>query len=203
MSNLSAPHFHNEEAAYAYVEARVWPNGPVCPHCGGVERISKMEGKSTRIGALQVLPVPQALHREDRHHLREPATFRCIIWLQAIYPDRRQQEGHQLATSFTAPLASPSKPLGSCRTASAKPCALATLRRSAATAASSRPTKPSSATSAGCRDVARRLPPQDEGSGAGRPRHRPQPRTMVDRHASNADTIMPILRANIAAKRTS
>ena len=51
MSNLSAPHFHNEEAAYAFVEARVWPNGPICPHCGGYERISKMGGKSTRIGA--------------------------------------------------------------------------------------------------------------------------------------------------------
>ena len=50
MSILSAPHFHNEEAAYAYVEARLWPQGPVCPHCGGVERISKMGGKSTRIG---------------------------------------------------------------------------------------------------------------------------------------------------------
>ena len=51
MSLLSAPHFHNERAAYAYVEARLWPNGPVCPHCGGVERISAMKGKSTRIGA--------------------------------------------------------------------------------------------------------------------------------------------------------
>ena len=50
-SILSAKHFHNEEYAYAFVEARLWPNGPVCPHCGGVERISKMGGKSTRIGA--------------------------------------------------------------------------------------------------------------------------------------------------------
>lgn len=51
MSVLSAPHFHNEKAAYAYVEARVWPEGPVCPHCGGYERIGLMGGKSTRIGA--------------------------------------------------------------------------------------------------------------------------------------------------------
>ncbi len=49
-SVLSAPHFHNEEAAYAFVEARIWPSGPVCPHCGSVERIGKMCGKSTRIG---------------------------------------------------------------------------------------------------------------------------------------------------------
>jgi transposase-like protein len=40
----------DEAAAYAFVEARLWPNGPICPHCGGVEHISKMQGKSTRIG---------------------------------------------------------------------------------------------------------------------------------------------------------
>ena len=41
-STLSDRHFHDEKAAYAFVEARVWPNGPVCPHCGGVDRISAM-----------------------------------------------------------------------------------------------------------------------------------------------------------------
>jgi transposase-like protein len=50
MSILSAHHFHNEEAAYAYVEARLWPHGPVCPRCGSLDRIGKMRGKSTRIG---------------------------------------------------------------------------------------------------------------------------------------------------------
>lgn len=50
-SVLSEAHFHDEEAAYQFVEARIWPKGPVCPHCGGVERNSKMGGKSTRIGA--------------------------------------------------------------------------------------------------------------------------------------------------------
>ncbi|HKX78734.1 MAG TPA: IS1595 family transposase [Novosphingobium sp.] len=49
-SALSAKHLHDEEAAFAYVEARIWPEGPVCPHCGGVERISKMQGKATRMG---------------------------------------------------------------------------------------------------------------------------------------------------------
>lgn len=50
MSVLSAPHFHNEKAAYAYVESRVWPEGPVCPHCGCFGRIYELKGKSTRIG---------------------------------------------------------------------------------------------------------------------------------------------------------
>jgi transposase-like protein len=50
-SVLSEDHFHNEEAAYAYVEARLWPHGPVCPHCGATkEQVGKLNGKSTRIG---------------------------------------------------------------------------------------------------------------------------------------------------------
>lgn len=50
VSPLSAKHLHDEAAAFAFVEARVWPDGPNCPHCGGVERISKMQGKATRQG---------------------------------------------------------------------------------------------------------------------------------------------------------
>ncbi|MEI9927978.1 MAG: IS1595 family transposase [Sphingomonas sp.] len=83
-SALSAPHFHNEEAAYAYVEARIWPEGPVCPHCGGLERISKMQGKSTRIGAYKC------------YQCRKPFTVKIgtifeashvpmNVWLQAMY----------------------------------------------------------------------------------------------------------------------
>lgn len=39
MSVLSKPYFHDEAAAFEHVEAILWENGPVCPHCGGVERI--------------------------------------------------------------------------------------------------------------------------------------------------------------------
>lgn len=84
MSNLSAPHFHDEEAAYAYVEARIWPEGPVCPHCGGVERIGKMGGKSTRVGTYKC------------YQCRKPFTVKIgtifeashvpmRLWLQAMY----------------------------------------------------------------------------------------------------------------------
>jgi hypothetical protein len=52
MSILSKKHFHDEEAAYEFVEARVWKNGKFCPHCGCMERIGKLQGKSTRIGTL-------------------------------------------------------------------------------------------------------------------------------------------------------
>ncbi len=83
-SALSAPHFHNEDAAFAFVEARVWPEGPTCPHCGGVERIGKMGGQSTRLGLYKC------------YQCRKPFTVRIgtifeashvplHIWLQAMY----------------------------------------------------------------------------------------------------------------------
>lgn len=52
MSALSAPHFHNEEAAIAKLESIVWPNGPVCPHCGNADekRLYKIKGKTARPG---------------------------------------------------------------------------------------------------------------------------------------------------------
>jgi len=47
---LSAPQFQNEAAAFAYVETRLWPNGPVCHHCGETESIGRLAGKTTRPG---------------------------------------------------------------------------------------------------------------------------------------------------------
>jgi transposase-like protein len=51
-SVLNALHFQNEDEAFAYVEGRLWPNGPVCHHCKNVDgkRIKKLAGKTTRKG---------------------------------------------------------------------------------------------------------------------------------------------------------
>ncbi len=51
-SVLESTPFRDEEAAYRFVEARVWPNGPICPHCGNADeaKIGLLKGKSTRIG---------------------------------------------------------------------------------------------------------------------------------------------------------
>lgn len=50
MSVLSRPYFHDEAAAFEKLEAIVWPNGPVCPHCGGIEKIYAIGGKTARAG---------------------------------------------------------------------------------------------------------------------------------------------------------
>jgi transposase-like protein len=53
MSVLSQPQFHNEEAAFAWLESVLWPDGPVCPHCGCTGRIGKIKAnpeKRIRLG---------------------------------------------------------------------------------------------------------------------------------------------------------
>ncbi len=49
-SELSSPWFHDENAAFAYVESKLWPTGPVCPHCGVIGKASRRGGKSSRPG---------------------------------------------------------------------------------------------------------------------------------------------------------
>jgi hypothetical protein len=49
-SVLNAPHFKDEQQAFAYVEERLWPNGPVCPHCGETKKLGRLAGKTTRPG---------------------------------------------------------------------------------------------------------------------------------------------------------
>ena len=92
-SVLTAKQFHDEGAAYAYLEARVWPNGPVCPKCGGVERISKMEGKSTRIGSYKCYQC-RSKFTVKVGTVFESSHVALHIWLQAVALLLVQQ-GHQ------------------------------------------------------------------------------------------------------------
>ncbi|MER8753536.1 IS1595 family transposase [Mesorhizobium sp. M1050] len=57
MSILSEPRFHNEEAAFEWLEAIVWPEGSVCPKCGNCEqtRITRVTGATARTGLRRCL----------------------------------------------------------------------------------------------------------------------------------------------------
>ena len=50
MSNFSNPIFHDETAARKWLEARLWPDGPICPHCGSIDNAHRIKGKSARPG---------------------------------------------------------------------------------------------------------------------------------------------------------
>jgi transposase-like protein len=53
-SNLQNPIFTDETKAREWLEARVWPNGPVCPHCGATDDdVTRLEGAKHRPGLFQ------------------------------------------------------------------------------------------------------------------------------------------------------
>ena len=84
MSVLNDAHFHNEAAAYRFVEKRVWPEGPVCPHCGGMDRVGKLEGKSTRIGVYKCYDCRKPFTVKVRT-VFESSHVKLHVWLQAMF----------------------------------------------------------------------------------------------------------------------
>jgi transposase-like protein len=53
-ANLQNPIFTDNTLAREWLEARVWPNGPVCPHCGVTsEHVTALHGKAHRPGVYQ------------------------------------------------------------------------------------------------------------------------------------------------------
>lgn len=83
-SILERPHFQNEEAAYTKLESLLWPNGPVCPHCKGTERISKMQGKATRVG-LHKCYACRKQFRVTVGTVFESSHVPLHLWMQAAY----------------------------------------------------------------------------------------------------------------------
>ena len=84
MSYLSSAHFHDEEAAYAFVESRVWAGGRVCPHCGTVDKSGKLKGKSTRIGVYKCYSCRKPFTVKVGTIFQD-SKVKMHLWLQAIY----------------------------------------------------------------------------------------------------------------------
>lgn len=109
-SVLDQPQFKDEAAAYAWVEARVWPNGRVCPHCGSVDNSGPLKGKSTRIGTYKCYAT----------ECRKPFTVKVgtifekshipmHVWLQAMFLLASSKKGissNQLARTLGVTLKS-------------------------------------------------------------------------------------------------
>lgn len=95
---LSAPYFTDPDAAREHLEALRWPNGPVCPHCGGFERIHKVQGKSHRPGLYAC--------RDCNGHFTvtvgtvfERSKIPLHVWFQAVYylcSSKKGMSSHQL-----------------------------------------------------------------------------------------------------------
>lgn len=109
MSLFSKAYFHDEAAAFAKLESIIWPEGPICPHCGNCGKIYELKGVRTK---------PSKKHPEgvERHGLKKCAECRkqftvrvgtvfesshipLNLWLQAAYLMASSKKGvsaHQM-----------------------------------------------------------------------------------------------------------
>jgi transposase-like protein len=95
MSVLSATYMHDEAAAFAHVEAMLWPQGPVCPACGSVGNVYVLEGVRSKASAKN----PEGVVRHGLKKCRdcgkqftvrggtifEDSHVALHLWLQAIH----------------------------------------------------------------------------------------------------------------------
>lgn len=109
MSVLSKPYMHDEAAAFAHVESIIWPDGPVCPHCGNCGKVYALIGVRSK-------PSKKNPEGVERHGLKKCAECRKQFtvrigtifeeshiplhkWLQAIHLMVSSKKGissHQL-----------------------------------------------------------------------------------------------------------
>ncbi len=78
------PAFQSEEAAYDFVERRVWPEGPICPHCGTTGRSGKLRGGSTKVGTYKCYSCRKPFNVKIGTML-ESTHVPLHMWLQAIF----------------------------------------------------------------------------------------------------------------------
>jgi transposase-like protein len=104
-AELNNPAFQDDDLAREWFEARIWPNGPVCPHCGsfgeGVTRLQgtgSEKGKRHRPGCFQCNACRQQFTVTVKT-VMERSKIPLHIWLKAMYLLSASKKGmstHQL-----------------------------------------------------------------------------------------------------------
>ena len=96
-SVLTDPRFFSEESAFEYVEAQLWPDGPVCPHCGALaEKIGRLTGVRSKpskkhpqgvevIGLRKCYACRGPAFTVRKGTIFEDSHLALRLWLQAIH----------------------------------------------------------------------------------------------------------------------
>jgi transposase-like protein len=106
-SVLNEPYFHDEAAAFAALEAIVWPTGAVCPHCGGTERNKPLPGVKDKKGRVR-LGLWKCYDCRGQFTVRKNTVFesshiKLHQWFQATYllcSSKKGVSSHQLARTL-------------------------------------------------------------------------------------------------------
>lgn len=81
---FNEPRFQDEDSAREHLESLRWPSGAICPHCGAVDRIGKLEGKAHRKGLYK------CGHCREQFTVTvgtvfERSKIKLNVWLQAVH----------------------------------------------------------------------------------------------------------------------
>lgn len=98
MSVLNKPWFHDEKAAFKKLESVLWPEGPVCPHCGNKDKHYDLS--KTRVGLWKCGDKPCRKQFTVRvGTVFESSHIELHKWLQAVHllcSSKKGISSHQL-----------------------------------------------------------------------------------------------------------
>lgn len=99
MSELNKPHFQDPNKAREYLEALRWPDGPICPHCGSVNKGHyQLAGKAHRPGLWKCKDCREQF-TVTVGTVFERSKIALNVWLQAFYfmcSSKKGMSAHQL-----------------------------------------------------------------------------------------------------------
>ena len=98
MSALNQPHFQDPTKAREHLEAALWPNGPVCPHCGVVGGHYTLKGKGHRPGLWKCKDCCEQF-TVTVGTVFERSKIKLNVWLQAVFLlccSKKGMSSHQL-----------------------------------------------------------------------------------------------------------
>lgn len=81
---LNQPHFQDADKAREYLEAQVWPNGRICPHCGAIGEHYTLQGKTNRPGLYKCAECREPF-TVTVGTVFERSKVGLHIWLQAVH----------------------------------------------------------------------------------------------------------------------
>jgi transposase-like protein len=81
---LNQPQFQDADKAREYLEAQVWPNGRVCPHCGVIGDHYALKGKSARPGLYKCADCRESF-TVTVGTVFERSKIGLHLWLQAVH----------------------------------------------------------------------------------------------------------------------
>ncbi len=93
------PAFHDADKAREWLESELWPDGPVCPHCGALNENTKVGGKTGRPG-LYMCNACRSQFTVTVGTLMERSKIPLNKWLFATYRLMASKKGmstHQLS----------------------------------------------------------------------------------------------------------